>query len=233
MTSTMKLGLGLAAAMLSLAACTPPAASVTATATVTAAPSATGAPASTPTPAATPTPGTTTPAPTVTTVADYDFTRYEFMHAGDRYSDYAGRSDVTISPLAPCPWVADVTVPGQDPNVTVGWNADQVAPTGTARIFTMYGDVDTVARFSPPLNAEGIGIGTPLSTVLATYPGSATHIETNSGYGSSIHQVRVDDPASDGRYYFWAYSDTGRIFRIDFGLFPTDAYWPNGWDCVD
>ncbi len=232
MRTTTRLGVGLVAAVLSLSACTVPDAPTSPSATAT--PSASTAPS---TPATAAPPPAPTSAPVVTPapaapVADYDFTRLFSMHAGDKFSDFAGRSDVTVTPYPDCPWLANVTVSGVDPAVGFSWDSEGVDPTGPAQVFQILSD-PAVVPASPPVNAEGIGIGSSMSDVLATYPGAMIHTETESSAGTTVTQVRVDDPASDGRYYFWAYSPTDRVFRIDLGSFPTDGYWPLGWDCVD
>jgi len=219
------IGLG-AAAALSLSACTggspAPSGVVTVTATP-AAPSAgptaaASAPVSTPTPAA--------PAP------DYDFGRLYSMHVGDPFSSVAGRSDVTVTPIAACPWLAVAAVPGEDPNLDFSWVSEAFDPSGPTYVIEMYGDVTSTSTFAAPLNAEGIGIGSSMSDVLAAYPGATTITNADTGYGT-VTQARVNDPASDHRYYFWAYGPTQPVFRIDLGSFPTEGYWPNGYDCVD
>lgn len=228
MKRTFAFSLAAAVTAVALSACTGGTPAPSGVVTVTATPGAPSAEptatAAAPAPVVTPTPAASTP--------DYDFGRLYSMHVGDPFSSVAGRSDVTVAPIAACPWLADATVPGEDPNLDFSWMSDSFDPSGPTYVIEMYGDVSATSTFAAPLNAEGIGIGSSMSDVLAAYPDATTITNTDTGYGT-VTQVRVDDPSSDRRYYFWAYGPTQPVFRIDLGSFPTEGYWPNGYDCAD
>ena len=238
MNTTTAMRLGAFAALLTLAACTPPpppgaSAPVTPAGTTAPAPDASPAPsassAATPTAAA---PAAPDPAPAPAPETDYDFTRLYDLHIGDTFSDHSIAAGAVATPLAVCPWLADVTVPGQDPNIYLSWESEAFDPPGPTHTFIISGDVAAVATFDSPLNAEGIGVGSTAAEVLAQYPDAVSFTNDFTAFGT-LTQIRVDAPHSGDRYYFWIDPATNRVFRIEFGEFFTDGYWPNAWDCVD
>lgn len=223
MNSTLARVAWAATVALALAACTPPDASPS--------PSDAAAPTSTAEPSVTVT--TTTTTSTTTDPGDggdgdvhlgppYDFGRYEFILAGESFADYAGVDGVAVAVEDICPWNATITVPGQDPNIYVTWFSSPSNPAGPARVFLMSGDTTPGVIVNPITNDEGIGIGTSATDVLAAYPGS--HIETSDDEAwGTVNEIRVDDPDSDARYYFWVESPTGPVYRVQWGFFPTDS----------
>jgi len=132
------------------------------------------------------------PQPTsIGSVPDFGFT---FMRDDEIGMDFATAG---LTSIDECPWYAEVENSG---GIYTHAMTDPEAPGGAILFFYTQVVLEEDGG-TPPLNAEGVGVGSTLDELLAAYPDAAVGSTNDLGAGD-IATVTVDDPSSDNEYVF-------------------------------
>lgn len=195
---------GVAAAALLLAGCTPAPVTPTDTAVET----------GTVTPAPTPTPEPVEPQ------ADFGFT---FFHEGTIGSTWAQLSEQLHYPVAgmdECPYFGAV------------WNTDLAttyaftdASNPDAGVQFFYANRFLAPDDAPfPRNAEGVGIGSTQDEVVAAYPDAVVDAYQDLTAGD-LTRITVEDPDSDAKYVFAISSGSAVVDLLQWGSGNFGGQW--------
>lgn len=194
------------AAILALAACTPPdptssgSAGPVPTVTVTASPSA---------------------APAAPEAPDFDFTHFEGAQIGSTWSQMSTQIGVEVGGAYDCPWFGSLW----STELVNTWAfTDASNPTAPSRFFLTYRSLESTTG-PYPRNAEGVGVGSTQAELLAAYPAAAVSSWRDEAAGD-LTQVTVPDPSSSSRYIF-AFS-SGET-RADMLMWGTDPNMGGQW----
>lgn len=135
-----------------------------------------------------------TPEPEPTPVGpapDFGFTFFRDDEIG---MDFATAG---LAGLAECPWYAQVENSG---GIYTHAMSYPEAPGAEILFFSTQVVLEEDGG-TPPLNAEGVGIGSTLDELLAVYPDAVVGSTRDIGAGD-IATVTVDDPSSENEYVF-------------------------------
>lgn len=145
---------------------------------------------------------TVTPAPVA--VPDYGFTFFHGATLGSNWAQMSTQLHYPVGPFDGCPWYGPLWQ--TQLGLTNAFLDSRNPAAGTTFFETEYFDTASVATF--PRNAEGIGVGSTKSQVLAAYPSAVVDSYNDIGAGD-MTRITVADAASGSKYVFAIFGAAG------------------------
>lgn len=158
-----------------------------------------------------PTVTVTAPAPEPETAADYGFTFFREATLGSTWEEMSDQLNYPVIGMPQCPyygplWQTEAAFTG------AFFDPDAVSD-GAVFFYSMEAFIETSDY---PRNAENVGVGSTVASVLAAYPTAVESSHTDLGAGD-LNLITVDDPASDSKYVFAYYPGNTRISLLQWG----------------
>lgn len=162
-------------------------------------------------PMPTPTVTVTAPAPEPEPRPDYGFTFFEEATIGSTWEQMSEQLNYPVSGLPECPYFGPLW------QTATAYTSAFLDPDGVSEgalfFYTMEASAATTHY---PRNAEGVGVGSAVTEVLAAYPTATQSDRTDLGVGD-LKIITVEDPDSDSKYVFAHYADSPTIQLLQWG----------------